>query len=187
MIELFTERLKLRDHIYEDLHTMHTLLSDPHAMYYIQDLQTYSMDDTLQNLRTAIEAIQEENRTKYFLRIELRDGTYVGEIGFTVRLDTPLGKVAELGYFIKPCFWSMGITAEAAAEILRFAFEDAGVIKMEAGCIKDNTGSEKVMQKLGMIKEADFAMRTWHEGGFKDRVEYRLTKKEWADYKKGDK
>ena len=54
-------------------------------------------------------------------------------------------------------------------------------MKVESGCIKDNTASERIMQKLGMIKEADYIMRVWHEGCFKDRVEYRITKQEWEE------
>lgn len=184
MLILETERLIVRDHVYEDLETMHKLLSDPEAMYYLDDIKTESVEGTLDNLLTAINEVGLEKRTKYFFRIEAKkDNSYIGEIGFTVRLDTPLGKVAELGYFILPEYWGQGITTEAAAEVLRFAFEKAGIIKIEVGCIKDNIGSEKVMKKLGMIKEADFVMRVWHDEAFKDRVEYRLTKDEWIRIK----
>jgi ribosomal-protein-alanine N-acetyltransferase len=184
MFILKTNRLIIRDHIYEDLNSMHTLLSDPKAMYFIQDLQTYSVSETFQNLKTAIEAIDEFERTKYFFRIELRDGTYVGEIGFTVVLSTPIGKIVELGYFILPQYWRQGITTEAAAAVIRFAFEDVNIIKVEAGCIKDNRGSESVMQKLGMVKEADYRMKVWHDNCLKDRVEYRVTKEEWLEINK---
>lgn len=186
MVILHTNRLVIRDHVYDDLDTMHRLLSDPKAMYYLQDLKTENMEGTLENLKTAIEAVKEPDRDKYFFRIELKDGTYIGEIGFTVRLNTPLGKVVELGYFILPEFWGKGITTEAAAEVVRFAFEEAGVIKLEVGCIRDNQGSESVMQKLKMVKEADYVMRTWHDSCFKDRVEYRLTKEEWERLSKGN-
>lgn len=184
-IYLETNRLIIRDHVTEDLPTMHTLLSNAKAMYYLQDLQTFSLEGSMENLRTAIEAVDEIPRTKFFLRIELKDGTYVGEIGFTVCLDTPLGKVAELGYFILPQFWGRGIATEAAAEVLRFGFDEAGLAKLEVGCIKDNVGSERVMKKLGMIKEAEYVMRVWHDGSLKDRVEYRFTKDEWQERKEG--
>lgn len=179
MTYMQTERLIIRDHVNDDLATMHTLLSDSKAMYYLQDIQTFSIQESMDNLKTAIESVNENPRTKYFYRIELKDKTYVGEIGFTVKLDCPLGKVVELGYFILPEFWGKGITTEAAGEILRFAFEEADVIKVETGCIKDNIGSEKVMKKLSMLKEAEYVMRVWHDGRFKNRVEYRMTKDEW--------
>ncbi len=65
-----------------------------------------------------------------------RHGQYVGEIGFTVRLDTPEGQVANLGYFVLPAFWRQGLTSEAAGAAIRYAFTALPVIKIETGCIK---------------------------------------------------
>ena len=179
MLEIQTKRLIIRDHIEQDLDTMHTLLSNPVAMYYLEDIKTNTVEETKQNLQTAIDEIGMEDRTKYFFRIEDKNNRYIGEIGFTVRLDTPAGRVVELGYFILPEFWGQGYTTEAAKAVIRYAFQEAKVIKLEVGCIKDNIGSERVMQKLDMIKEADYTMRVWHNNSFKDRVEYRFTREEW--------
>lgn len=179
MFSVQTKRLLIRDHLEEDLETMHTLLSNSEAMYYLDDIKTSTLEETKENLQTAIEELSYLNRTKYFFRIEDKQQHYIGEIGFTVKLDTPAGKVVEMGYFILPEFWAQGITTEAAEAVLRYGFEQAGVVKFGVGCIRDNVGSERVMQKLGLIKEADFVMRTWHDNRLKDRVEYRLTKMEW--------
>lgn len=65
-------------------------------------------------------------------------------------------------------------------EIIRFAFEDNYVFRISTGRIKDNLGSEKVMQKCGMIKEAELKMIEWYDGRMKDRVLYRLLKNEWV-------
>ena len=65
-------------------------------------------------------------------------------------------------------------------EIIRFAFEDNYVFRISTGCIKDNLGSKKVMQKCGLIKEAELKMNEWHDGRMKDRVLYRLLKNEWV-------
>ena len=180
MISLKTERLLICDHKPEDLEHMHPLMSDPVAMYYLEDIWTYDIEDTRRNLEAAISEATSEKRVKYFFSmIEIKSNRYMGEIGFTTRLDTPEGKVVNLGYFILPEFWGRGFTTEAASEVIRYAFEEAGVVKIETGCIKDNAASEKVMQKLGMIKEAEFRNYVWHDNRLKDRVEYRLLKDEW--------
>ena len=44
-----------------------------------------------------------------------------------------------------------------------------------------NKGSERVMQKNGLIKEADHKDYEWHDGKMKDRLEYRLLKTEWEN------
>lgn len=181
MILLKTKRLIIRDHKPQDLESMHQLLSNEEAMYYIQDIKTNTIEETAENLNIAIAEAQQENRTKYFFRIEdASTQEYIGEIGFTVTLSTPLGNVANLGYFVLPKHWGKGITTEATKEVLRYAFEEASIVKIETGCIKNNTSSEAIMKKLGMIKEAEYKMRVWHDNAFKDRVEYRLLKEEWS-------
>lgn len=180
MVLLTTERLILRDHIPDDLEAMHTLLSDPAAMFYLPEIRTKTLEETRANLETAVNEARQERRVKYFFAIEIKDtGQYVGEIGFTVTMDTPLGMVVQLGYFILPEFWRQGIVTEAARRVIRFAFEETKTLKIETGCIQENAGSEGVMRKLGLIKEGEFKKHVWHDGHLKDRVEYRVLREEW--------
>lgn len=182
MVFLTTERLNIRDHRPADLDAMHVLLSDPVAMRYLPEIKTTTLEETRANLETAIVEAGQEKRVKYFFAIETKEtGEYVGEIGFTVTLDTPVGMVIQLGYFILPRFWGQGIVSEAAKRVIRFAFEETKTVKIETGCLKGNAGSEGVMKKLGLIKEGEFIKAVWHEGQWKDRVEYRLLKEEWLD------
>ena len=180
MINLHTERTIIRDHCYEDLLPHHALFSDKTAMYYLQDIATSTIEESKRNLQNAINEIDQPNRKFYFLRIEEKDSKeHIGEIGYTVTKFTPLGKLVGMGYFIRPKFWNKGYTTEALHELIRFAFEENDVLRISCGCIKDNIGSEKVMMKCGMIKEAEFKSFIWHDGKLKDRVEYRLLKSEW--------
>ena len=179
MVRLHTKRLTINDHVLEDLSAMHRLLTDPLAMRYLDDIKTSTLEETRENLLVAIEESQSHKRSKYFFKMETLAGEYVGEIGFTVTLDCPIGKIVNLGYFLLPEFWGKGLVTEAAQEVIRFAFEEAGVVKIETGCLKENAASEKVMIKLGMTKEAEYRRRVWHEDTLKDRVEYRLLKEEW--------
>jgi len=181
MIALKTERLIISDHTSDDLAAMHRLLSDPIAMYYLPDIKTNSVEESHQNLNTAIEETGLPDRKRYYFKIEYsHNHKYIGEIGFTVRIDTPIGKIVNLGYFILPEFQGMGIVTEAAREVIRFAFKEANVIKIETGCIKENRASEKVMIKLGMKKEAEYQSHVWHDNQLKDRVEYGLPKEQWS-------
>ncbi len=180
MINLQSERTIIRDHCYEDLMTHHALFSDKTAMYYLQDIATDALEESKLNLQRTINEIDKINRKYYFLRIEDIDTLeHIGEIGYTVTEFTPLGKLVGMGYFIRPKFWGKGYTTEALNELIRFAFEEDGVFRISCGCIKDNIGSEKVMLKCGMTKEAEFKSFVWHDGKLKDRVEYRILKNEW--------
>ena len=50
---------------------------------------------------------------------------------------------------------------EAFRELLRFAFEENGVCRVTTGCDRENKGSENVMIKCGMIKEADMKKKKY--------------------------
>ena len=100
---------------------------------------------------------------------ELMSNEYIGEIGYTVNKETPLGKIIGLGYALKEKFWGKGFATEATKKMIEFAFEKDNVYRISAGCLKDNIGSEKVMVKCGMIKEAEFKEHTFHENIMKDR------------------
>ena len=115
-----------------------------------------------------------------FLRIEdRRTYDHIGEIGYTVTEVTPAGKLVGVGYFLREACWGRGYAAEALGEVLRYAFEQDNVCRVSCGCLKENAASERVMQKCGMIKEAERREFQWHEGRLKDRVEYRLLRSEW--------
>ncbi len=180
MIRLTTSRLLLRDHTPDDLETHHQLFSDARIMWYLQDLMTHSLAESRENLLLAIDQIDQPARKYYFLRIEDRlTNAHIGEIGYTVNAFSPLGKLVGVGYFIRDTYWGHGYTAEALQELIRFAFEDDNVYRISCGCLKENAPSERVMQKCGLIKEAEFKQYQWHDGKLKDRVEYRLLSSEW--------
>jgi len=186
-VALQTSRLLLRDHRMEDLNTHHRLLSDPKVMYYLPDLMTTSLDSSRKNLTESMEQIGRPDRWKVFLRIEERGtGDHVGEVGYTVEAVTPVGKLVGLGYFICPQYWGRGYTTEAVAELLRYAFIEDGVYRVSTGCLADNKGSERVMQKCGMVLEARFKEKVWHDGKLRDRMEYRLLKEEWEKLKQAE-
>jgi ribosomal-protein-alanine N-acetyltransferase len=84
-----------------------------------------------------------------------------------------------MGYFTYPKYWNNGYVTEASQRILEFAFCENNVYRVVTGCLAENTGSEKVMQKCGMIKEAEHKDWEWHEGKMKTRLEYRLLKNEF--------
>ena len=179
-IWLETARLILRDHRPEDLESHHEMLSDQEVMFYLPDIMTHSVEESRQDLETSIRAVTACQRREYFLRIEEKEtGELVGEAGYTVTEETPVGKLVHAGYFSRKKFWGKGYMTEAFAEVLRFAFEENGVFRLTTGCDPENRGSEKVMQKCGLVREADMKKKVWMHGKMRDRVEYRMLREEW--------
>ena len=180
MIRLKTKRLIIRDPLSNDIDDWHRLLSDSKTMYYLPEIITCSLDESRRNLDVALEEAQHPNRIKYFFAIEHNEtGAFIGTVGYTVTATTPFGKFAGVGYFILPEYHGQGYMTEALKEVIRFAFEDDNVYRINTGCLTENQASERIMQKCGLVKEAEFKSYIWHDGRMKDRVEYRLLKTEY--------
>lgn len=180
MIRLETERLILRDYTADDLEQYCRLKMDAKTMYYLQDIQLHSFDEAERDFTAVLSDMASANRRFYFLHMELkRNHEQVGGIGYTVEADTPVGKLVHLGYFTYPAFWGRGYTTEALAAVLRYAFTQNGVYRVTTGCLAENRGSERVMQKNGLIKEAEHVDYEWHDGKMKTRLEYRLLRRDW--------
>ena len=180
MIKLFTDRLIIRDHDYNDLENHHNLISDNIVMYYLQDIKKNSVEESRDDLIKTINDMKSKDRKYYFFIIENKiNNEFIGEIGYTVLDNTPYGKFIELGYFINKNYWNNGYTTEALKRVIEFAFEENNVYRIKTGCIKENIGSEKVMQKNGFIKEGELREYIYHDGKIKDRVQYRLLRSEW--------
>ena len=180
MLELQTERFTIRDLTIDDLENQHKLMSDSIVMNYIQDIKKDTIEESKENLMMAINDIGSKNRKYYFFLIEEKTTKeFIGNIGYTVKQNTPYGKIVELGFFIEEKHWNKGYTTEAVKRVLKFAFEEGDVYRITTGCAKENAASERVMQKNGFIKEAEYKEIFLHDGKLKDRVEYRMLKYEW--------
>ena len=180
MIYLETDRLILRDYVIEDLNDYYRLKTDDQTMYYMTGMRLDSIEAAKEDLANVLEDMASKDRKFYFLHMELKEShEQVGSIGYTVVDDTLAGKIVHMGYFTYPKFWGNGYTTEALKKVIEYAFTVDNVYRIITGCLAENIGSERVMQKCGMIKEAEHVDYEWHDGKMKTRVEYRLLKSEW--------
>lgn len=85
--------------------------------------------------------------------------------------DTDLDNI-ELGWRFKQLAWGKGYATEAAQAILTALKEQVGYNKFTAIAVSDNTGSIKIMEKLGM----NFAKKQIHQDplGNQDAEYYEL-------------
>lgn len=180
MLYLETGRMILRDFQETDFESYYRLKSDDKTMYYLQDIQLHSREEAMEDFRQVLADQNSEVRQFFFFHMELK-GTHeqVGSIGYTVTTDTPVGKLINMGYFTYPKFWGRGYTSEALKAVLEFCFTKGNVYRVTTGCLSENRGSERVMQKCGLIKEAEHIDWEWHDGKMKTRLEYRLLRHEW--------
>ena len=75
----------------------------------------------------------------------------IGTCGFT-SLD-PYNHSGEIGYVLSPDYWGRGYATEAVDMILRFAFCNLGLHRVEAHYMPQNVASRHVMEKCHMQYE----------------------------------
>lgn len=105
------------------------------------------------------------------------DRRVVGGLGLTLR---PPESLAELGYSLAPAHWNHGYSTEAARAVLDYAFFVLGLDAIVARCDARNTGSWRVMEKLGMWRtELEESVRMDRAGEQVDEVHYRIERTSW--------
>jgi ribosomal-protein-alanine N-acetyltransferase len=112
-------------------------------------------------------------------------GIFVGKSRFIGEVS--LGSVqrgpfqsANVGYWIDAHHAGQGYMPEAVAVILRFAFEDLGLHRVEAAIVPRNANSRRVAEKLGLRDEGTSLRFLQIRGMWEDHVRYGITAEEWA-------
>lgn len=84
--------------------------------------------------------------------MELKDTHKI--IGEIVLYDFRLKKQADIGYRINKKYWGSGFAPEAGQAMAKIAFEFMDLDRLQIRCFTNNTGSVRVAEKLGYLKEA---------------------------------
>jgi [ribosomal protein S5]-alanine N-acetyltransferase len=86
---------------------------------------------------------------------------------------------AELGYWTGVPYWGQGYATEAAREVVRYGFEQLWLHRIYAAHFGNNSGSGRVLRKIGMSYEGTRREHHRKWGEYEDRVEYGLLVGEW--------
>ena len=114
------------------------------------------------------------------LAIELRkDGTLIGAISL-VEINRTDSR-AEMGYWIGKPFWGEGYCTEAAAELLRYAFEQLCLNRVCARSLTRNPASARVLEKIGMTREGCLRQHNRKWETFEDVTTHGVLVAEWRD------
>jgi ribosomal-protein-alanine N-acetyltransferase len=153
--DLETPRLVLRRLGFDDAPRLVRLLNEPSFIENIGDRGVRSIEDAPRYLREGPMAMYE----KYgfgLMHAALKDGTFIGMCGLLKRDNLP---DPDLGYAFLPPFWGQGYAFEAADATLRQAARKFGLTRVLGVVSERNTGSIRVLEKLGMAFERMFTMR----------------------------
>ncbi len=104
------------------------------------------------------------------------EGRVVGGVG--LRTERRHAR-AELGYALARWLWGRGLMTEAVSAVIDETFRRLPIRKISAIAIAANVGSTRVMEKVGMQREALLHQHWVQHGQTFDEVHYGLLHEEW--------
>ena len=109
--------------------------------------------------------------------VEQATGRTVGEL--MLRLESLANRKGEIGWSFHPDVQGRGLATEGAREVLRLGFDVVGLHRIVAGADARNEASLRVMERLGMRREAHFIDSERSKGEWASEVVYALLEDEW--------
>lgn len=173
-----TERLSLRPATTEDADAMYAYRSDEAVARWMTALPTDA-----DAWRAAF-----GKRHPYALMIEL-DREPIGDLFLKTEdawaqaevRDSATGVHAEIGWCLAPAHEGHGYATEAVRDLISVSFVGLGMRRVTAVCFADNEPSWRLMERLGMRREAHTVKDTLHrDGQWYDALTYALLAEEWS-------
>jgi len=184
MIEIETQRLRLREWRQQDKPAFARINADPRVMeHYPNPLDRAGSDSLLERFKAAANS----NGVAPWAVERLDTGEFIGYIGLSYFSDgLPFSPCTEVGWRLAKVHWGQGFATEGALASLAYGFEELGLDEIVSMTATSNTASERVMQKVGLIKHGDNFMHPRVPQGHRlqEHVLYCLTSDQWQSAKR---
>lgn len=183
-VELASERLIYRKFTLEDL----PVFADWHGnlennKYRISEPRSEA--ETRSYLTFLIDKAEEEDCTYFGYAAVLKETRTLIGAGFLYHLpekpnfpDSP-----EVGWELHRDYWRQGYGTEIGKTLLRLGFDTMGLRRITTCCNARNIGSYRIMEKIGMRREAHFIKAQRGNSALNyewcDRYQYSILREEW--------
>jgi ribosomal-protein-alanine N-acetyltransferase len=104
---------------------------------------------------------------------------FVGEITLSSIQRGPFQN-AFVGYWVDEAMAGQGLAPEATVAVLRFAFEELALHRVEIAIVPRNRASRRVVEKLDLREEGVAVRYLEIDGHWEDHVRYAMTIEEWV-------
>lgn len=175
-MQLYTERLVLRDITIEDQQDIFDYRSDAEANRF----QGW-IPETLEEVENFIlRNTKEFNQPESWYQLLITDKetkTVIGDIG--VHFTGDENAQVELGITLNTSFQGKGYASEALKGIISHLFDDLHKHRITASVDPDNTASILLMERIGLRKEGHFVKSLFWKNKWVDDVIYAVLREEW--------
>lgn len=184
-----TDRLILRSWQEDDLDNLAALCSDPDVMRHFPMMLSFDQS------KTFLEKVLKKRASDGFCMdpiIVKETGEFAGFVGLNIPANNeplPFDPCVEIGWRLHKWAWGKGYATEAANAWLGFGFKTLKLQEIVAFTIPANTGSRRVMERLGMTRDTDGDFQHPNlalDHPMSQHVLYRLAEKAWRAAKRND-
>jgi RimJ/RimL family protein N-acetyltransferase len=176
--EIKTERLSVRNLEANDGPRVFSYHRHPDVARF-QSWGTESVD-VIQTYIRGLSSMEPGTPGKWYqVGIYLREGDkLIGDYGFRVLTDIP--EQVEIGITLAPEFQGKGYATEALSALLTYLFGDLKKHRVFGSVDPRNQSSMRLLERIGMRKEAHFVKSLWFRGEWVDDVVYAMLAEEWT-------
>jgi RimJ/RimL family protein N-acetyltransferase len=173
-----TERLTLRAFTRGDVDAVFAYRQREDVARYLFDgpMSYESCAETVQ-ARIGQVALAAENDRITLAVVRRADDVLVGEITLIWR--SVVSHQGEVGFVFNPEFHGQGYALEAVRALVALGFGTVGLHRIYARCDPRNAPSYRLMERLGMRREAHFREQTLLKGEWTDEYIYALLARDW--------
>jgi RimJ/RimL family protein N-acetyltransferase len=175
---LQTERLVLRPFEEGDFDAFYAMQSDVEsARWLYNDARTPEQARELLERKIASDRFFGERDWLSAAVIARETGQLVGDV--SLQWESEEHKTAEIGFIFARAHHGRGYATEAARAMLALAFDRLGFHRVVGRLEPRNTSSARVLEKLGMRREAHLVENEWVKGEWQSELVYAMLEREW--------
>jgi RimJ/RimL family protein N-acetyltransferase len=174
-----TERLRLRPFAASDLealYAMHSRLDVVRYLYWGPRTET-EVRATLER-KAGETAITTEGDKLSLAAVLTATGQLIGDV--VLHWLSREHRQGEIGFVFHPDHHGHGYATEASRALLRLAFEELRLHRVVGRLEARNTASARVLEKLGMRREAHLVENEYVKGEWQSGLVYALLDREWV-------
>jgi RimJ/RimL family protein N-acetyltransferase len=175
---LETERLILRPYTAGDLDSFHAILRRDDVSRYLYS-EPRDRDEARDLLaRVALKTAIDDDHDDLLLAVLTKEsGAIIGHV--TLERTSREHRQGEIGYVLHPDHQGHGYATEAASVMLRLGFEALGFHRIVGRLDARNAASARVLERLGMRREAHLRENEFIKGEWCDELVYAMLATEW--------
>ena len=173
-----TERLLIRPLTMADVDAVTAYSSQPDVVRYVP-YDPLSREDVIERVQGpwSRTELTEPNQAMRLGLEERRTGELVGDV--MLKWESAENSSGEIGYILSPAATGKGYATEAAEALLRLGFEGLRLHRMFAQLDERNPASARVLERLGMRREAVLVEDMWFKGEWSTTLVYAMLDREW--------